>query len=523
MMPLELLQTILRSILRAAMSVIFYPTTFKTIPPQLPWSDHPSIQPQRRTLQSFANEIDRVFRYPCSMRRMLLMSGAMKKSYKESLLNSESSMLPSFCHALPTGQEKGSFIALDLGGSTFRVALVELQGRSAADQAMTVTHMTSTKIDESIRSLSGPKFFAWMAARIHEMLDETAEMRTPVELISIGFTWSFPIEQTSHRSGLMQDMGKGFACAQGTIGMDVADLLETACSRLGLKVRVNAILNDGSATLLSQAYLDPATSMGMITGTGINAAAYLPTAAIGRSKFGKRDESWFANADRVIVNTEVSMFGKGILPQSRWDELLNKSHILPDFQPLEYMTTGRYLGELMRLIVLDAIETCGLFGGRTSAILLEPYSLDTSILARLEEDRSSDMVDSSIMIEKSFGLSTQPSVDDLAFLRLVAQSISRRAAAYIAVAVHALWGLQKDTDINPHTPYGTPKTSIACNGSVILKYPGFKDRCESYIARMIAEGASAGTNFPKEKIALEPTYEAAIFGAAVAVAMADQG
>jgi hexokinase len=80
--------------------------------------------------------------------------------------------------------------------------------------------------------------------------------------------------------------------------------------------------------------------------------------------------------------------------------------------------------------------------------------------------------------------------------------------------------LQKETDINPQTPFGTPKTSIACNGSVILKYPGFKSRCENYIARMIMEASTSGV-FRAEKVVLEPTYEAAIFGAAVAVAMAE--
>jgi len=61
----------------------------------------------------------------------------------------------------------------------------------------------------------------------------------------------------------------------------------------------------------------------------------------------------------------------------------------------------------------------------------------------------------------------------------------------------------------------------AVSGSVILKYPGFKDRCENYITRMIAEGSATGGIYPKEKVVLESTYEAAVFGAAVAVALAE--
>jgi hexokinase len=513
MMPLELLQTLLRAIIRGAMS-LFCPAPKALLPGPEPIDD----RIRHRSLQSLANEVDRVFRYPCSIRRMLAMSRALRKDYRDKLEHSQACMLPTFCTSLPSGQEQGKFIALDLGGSTFRVALVELCGRRSDRDSMSILEITSHKIDESVRRLPGVQFFDWMAARIHEVLSKDGDSHLLNDVVPLGFCWSFPLEQTSPRSGKMQGMGKGFACAQDTLGQDLGELLESACSRIGLHVRVDAIVNDGCATLLSNAYLNPSTSMGLILGTGTNAACYLPTSTIGLSKFGRRNSAWFNAADRVIVNTEVSMFGNGILPKSTWDEALNKAHSLPDFQPLEYMITGRYLGELMRLIISDAVESCGLFAGIMPLALQEPYTLDTAILAKLEEDNSFDLAESAALITKEFGLKLAPTKVELAFLRLVAQSISRRASAYLATAIHALWSLQKETDINPKTPYGTPKTSIACNGSVILKYPGFKSRCENYIARMIMEGSTSSV-FRAEKVVLEPTDEAAVFGAAVAVAM----
>ena len=518
MMPLEILQTILRAILRGAMSLFTF-SSFKTTTQTLPTTEAIDEPISRRSLHSLANEVDRVFRYPCSIRRMLAMSRAMKKQYREQLEKSDVCMLPTFCTRLPNGQERGKFVALDVGGSTFRVALVELHGRRSQGETMSISQMASTKIDESIRRLAGAEFFDWMAARIQEVIQKDEDTDLLQEVVPLGLTWSFPIEQTSPRSGNMQGMGKGFQCAKDTLGQDLGELLETACRQRDFAVRVDAIVNDGAATLLSQAYHNPSTSMGLIMGTGTNAAVYLPTSAIGRRKFGRRNSTWSSGARRVIVNTEVSMFGKTILPETIWDETLNKNHTLPDFQPLEYMTTGRYLGEIMRLVIVDAVESCGLFGGIMPLSLLEPYTLDTAILAKLEEDTSIEMTESITMVAQEFGLKLTPTQSEVAFLRLVAQSISRRAAAYLGVAIHALWSLQKETDINPHTPFGTPKTSIACNGSVILKYPGLKTRCEDYIARMIEEGSCAGGVFRSEKVVLEPTYEAAVFGAAVAVAM----
>lgn len=513
-----------RRILRHLAAVLLFPSALKTVP--VTPKSNPEVNivettSRIRTLDSLKDEIMQLFHAPCTIRRMLSMSSALRVQYKAKLQESEACMLPSFCDALPTGQEKGTYIALDVGGSTFRVALIELRGRNTEQVPMVIKHMTTSKIDERIRKLPSAQFFDWMAGRIEAMLEHEKNLLLSDQPVPMGLAWSFPIEQTSHRSGKMQGMGKGFACHEDTIGMDLARLIESACAKRRLNVRVDAIVNDSSATLLSQAYLDPATSMALILGTGTNAAAYLPTSSMGSSKFGSRDPSWFKSGQKVITNTEVSMFGKLILPETRWDQTLNKQHHMPDFQPLEYMVTGRYLGELFRLIILEAVETGELFNGKLPSVLSDRYSLDTEILAHLEEDDSENSTKSGPMIKTAFGLKHVPSKKELSFLRTVAQSISYRASAYISVAVHALWALQKETDSNSITPVDTPKTSIACNGSVILKYPGFKDRSEVFLHDMITSGTPTRGSVQAEKIVLVPTDEAALFGAAVAVALAD--
>ncbi|KAK5175939.1 N-acetylglucosamine kinase 1, partial [Cryomyces antarcticus] len=151
-----------------------------------------------------------------------------------------------------------------------------------------------------------------------------------------------------------------------------------------LNVRMDAIVNDSSAILLSQAYNDPSTRLALILGTGTNAAVHLPVSALGKSKFENRPQSWHEKADHVIVNTELSMFGKNILPTTRWDDYLNITHMNPDFQPLEYLISGRYLGEIVRLILLEAIQAAGLFGGEVPEQFINPYTLDTGTIAAIE-------------------------------------------------------------------------------------------------------------------------------------------
>jgi hexokinase len=179
-------------------------------------------------------------------------------------------------------------------------------------------------------------------------------------------------------------MGKGFLAAHGLLGQDLGDLIQASCSRRGLNVQLNAIVNDSSATLLSKAYHDSTTRFALILGTGVNAAVHLPVHIFSPPKFGTRPSGWHESAKHVIVNTELSMFGAGILPSTKYDEALRAVHERPDFQPLEYLVAGGYLGEITRLALIDGIQTAGLFGGVVPPSLRAEYSLGTETLSRIE-------------------------------------------------------------------------------------------------------------------------------------------
>jgi len=130
-----------------------------------------------------------------------------------------------------------------------------------------------------------------------------------------------------------------------------------------LDIRLDAIVNDSSSALLARAYVDPTTSLALILGTGVNAAVHLPIASLHPSKFGPRTMPADTNTAYVLTNTELSMFGRNILPMTRWDERLNNNHIHPDYQPFEYLIAGAYMGEIVRLIIYEATATVGLFSG----------------------------------------------------------------------------------------------------------------------------------------------------------------
>ena len=205
---------------------------------------------------------------------------------------------------------------------------------------------------------------------------------------------------------------------------------------------------------------------------------------------------------------------------TRWDEQLNREHTLPDFQPLEYMITGRYLGEIVRLIMLEAVETTDFLHGRMPSSLLQPYTLDTALLAILESDDTPLLSNATAYLEKHHPQPHRPTLSELVFLKCIAECVSRRAAAYLAVSIHALWSLEKDAEDSQLVDPCGAKTTIACDGSVINKYPGFRDNCHRFLADLI-DSSPAGSDVARETIVLEPVQEATLLGAAVAVAVCE--
>ncbi|KAK6431895.1 N-acetylglucosamine kinase 1 [Oleoguttula sp. CCFEE 5521] len=466
----------------------------------------------QKSMETFLGGVRELFTAPLDVGKLLQLSGELRLEYLDRLQSSPISMLPSYQHTLPVGSETGDYLALDVGGSTLRIAVIRLLGRKADGSSdRQVRRVRQFEIDKAIRDLSGEAFFDWMASRIGEMLTMYGHMTGNASAqLAMGLSWSFPIEQTSPRSGKLLKMGKGFRATEECSGQDLSELIMRSCRKKNLNVVMRAIVNDGTATLISQAYKDPSARMSLIMGTGMNASVYLPVSALHRSKFGDRPEAWFDAADHVLVNTELSMFGKSILPITRWDEDLNRAHQHPGFQPLEYMLTGRYLGEIVRLILVDAVADAGLFDGQLPDRLDEPYTLDTKIVAAFEEDTSPNLAAARATFLKAHRMRTKLSQSDLLFVQSVARLVSRRAQAYLATALHALWTLR--TEAEGLETGKSCHVTVACNGTILEKYPGFRAQTQTYLDELcVLSGAAKGA------VTLEMAPESSLFGAAVAV------
>jgi hexokinase len=155
----------------------------------------------------FLRETKQLFWSPLKIPKMLAMSDQLQEQLREKMQSSDICMLPSYKYTLPTGHERGSYLALDIGGSTCRVALVELSGRDNGRECISIVKMNSYRIGNTIKALRGQDFFEWIAGKIGETLQDPALSQLHgTEPLSMGLSWSFPIQydhpsaKSSHRS-----------------------------------------------------------------------------------------------------------------------------------------------------------------------------------------------------------------------------------------------------------------------------------------------------------------------------------
>lgn len=116
----------------------------------------------------------------------------------------------------------------------------------------------------------------------------------------------------------------------------------------------------------------------------------------------------------------------------------------------------------------------------------------------------------------------------MAALRALSSYISRRSASIVAASLVALWELKMDAEeeLLRALPAGSAfaaeaeaemsiaQTTVAFNGSVIERYPGYRDSVQRYMDSLISSN-DWGRNGSIELVAAR---ESSLLGAAVALA-----
>nr|CAD7458132.1 unnamed protein product [Timema tahoe] len=378
---------------------------------------------------------------------------------KPSSLQMENTYIPE----LPDGTEEGLFLALDLGGTNFRVILLELYQGSVVREEVKHYH-----IREEQRLGCGEKLFDFLADSVSDFVRGQKLTGTRLPL---GFTFSFPMIQKALNIGLLVTWTKSFNCPS-VVGRDAVNMLQEAINRRGdTHVEVVAILNDTTGTLVQGAVLDPRTTIGLILGTGSN-ACYLERA--------DRVQHWEQQRHgekQVIIDIEWGAFGdNGTLDfiKTDFDRIVDKNSLIANSFMFEKYIGGKYMGEIVRVILARLTKDCLLFGGETSDTLLTSGAFTTSFVSIIEQDTIDDTSENTVEILRKLGLSCDE--DDVAIVKYVCEVVSNRAALLVSVCLSTLLSRQDRPDV-----------TIAVDGSLYKYHPRLKGWMNKYI-KLLAPG-----------------------------------
>ncbi|PSN39304.1 Hexokinase type 2 [Blattella germanica] len=364
---------------------------------------------------------------------------------------------------LPDGTEEGLFLALDLGGTNFRVILLELSSGVLIREEVKHYH-----ISEDQRLGCGEKLFDFLAECVSDFV--RSQNLTGVRL-PLGFTFSFPMIQKALDVGILVTWTKSFNCPS-VVGRDAVQMLRDAINRRGdTHVEVLAVLNDTTGTLVQGAVLDKRTAIGLILGTGSN-ACYMERAERVQHWEGQRH-----GEKEVIIDIEWGAFGdNGVLDfiKTDYDRKVDDNSLITNSFTFEKYISGKYMGDIVRVILQKLIEDCVLFGGTGSDSLLSSSSFPTSYVSVIEQDSVDNRKDRTSDILDKIGLSYDE--DDIAIVKYVCETVSNRAALLVSICTATL--LER---------LDRPDVTVAVDGSLYKYHPRLKSWMNKYI-RLLAPG-----------------------------------
>uniref|UniRef100_A0A8C6TS00 Hexokinase-2 n=1 Tax=Neogobius melanostomus TaxID=47308 RepID=A0A8C6TS00_9GOBI len=375
-------------------------------------------------------------------------------------------MLPTFVRSTPDGTEQGEFLSLDLGGANFRVLLVKVvSGENRRVEMQNEIYV----IPEDVMRGTGSGFFDHIAACLAQFLEK---MGIKERKLPLGFTFSFPCQQTKMDEAVLMSWTKGFK-PTGVEGKEVVSLLRQAIKKRGdFDIDVVVVINDTVGAMMTCGYDDQHCEIGLIVGTGTN-ACYMEQM--------RHLEMLDGDEGRMCVNTEWGAFGDdGVLDDLRTDidRDIDAGSLNPGQQLFEKMISGMYMGELVRLILVKMTKQGLLFQGRATPELLTTGHFKTSYIYTIESDKFG--LAEAERILRGFGL--DPTVEDCIGTQRVCEIVCTRAAHLVAATLASILRQIRDNKAAEKL-----RTTIGVDGSVYKNHPQFSRRLHKMVRRLVPD------------------------------------
>ncbi|CAA0833491.1 Hexokinase-3 [Striga hermonthica] len=396
-------------------------------------------------------------------------------------------MLLTYIYNLPTGNEEGIYFALDLGGTNFRVLRVKLGGQRSAIIGPDVERQP---IPEHLMTGTSEELFDFIATSLKDFVEreENATEASQGERRELGFTFSFPVKQTSSSSGTLIKWTKGFSI-DDMIGRDVAQCLQESISQKGLDIRVAALVNDTVGTLALGHYHDEDTVAAVIFGTGTN-ACYLE-----RADAIIKCQGLLASTGSMVVNMEWGNFWSSHLPRTSYDIDLDAESPNPNDQGFEKMISGMYLGDIVRRVLLRMSQESDVFGSVSSKLHV-PFILRTPMIAAMHEDDSPDLIEVARVLQDTLEINDAP-LNVRKLVVKVCDVVTRRGARLAAAGIVGILkkmgrdGYGGFSGGKSKTKSEMARTVVAVEGGLYSNYTMFREYLNEALAHILGDDVAA--------------------------------
>ncbi|XP_006624750.1 hexokinase type 2 isoform X2 [Apis dorsata] len=380
---------------------------------------------------------------------------------KETHPTATTKCFPTYVQDLPQGTEKGNFLALDLGGTNFRVLLITLDNQNFDMKSKIYV------IPQSLMVGTGVQLFDHIAQCLAMFIKD---LNLQHEVLPLGFTFSFPLIQHGLTKGYLVRWTKGFKC-DDIIGQDVVELLEQAIKRRDdVKIEICAILNDTTGTLMSCAWKNKNCRIGLIVGTGTN-ACYVEKLENIETVY---PENVLPGKPKMLINIEWGAFGEGTLLDfisTDIDRDVDQNSINPEKQVFEKMISGMYMGELVRLLIEKAINAGLLFNGKPINELKKRGRFYAKYVSEIENDPNGKYTNCrEVLAELGLRNVTDQDCENVKYICSV---VSRRAAHLASAGIATL--LNK---------MGEDNVVVGIDGSVYRYHPHFHNLMTEKIGQL---------------------------------------
>ncbi|XP_021278535.1 hexokinase-3 [Herrania umbratica] len=390
-------------------------------------------------------------------------------------------MLLTFVDNLPSGSEKGTCYALDLGGTNFRVLRVELGGQRSSILDQDVVRQP---IPQQLMTGSSEDLFDFIASSLQQFDENAIDFEKSSIRKELGFTFSFPVKQTSVSSGILIKWTKGFAI-KDMVGEEVAGALQHALDRKGLNMRVAVLVNDTVGTLALGHYHDADTVAAVIIGTGTNACYWERTDAIIKC------QGLLTTSGGMVVNMEWGNFWSSHLPRTSYDIELDAESPNSNDQGFEKMISGMYLGDIVRRVILKMSQESDIFGP-VSPSLSMPFSLRTPLMAVMHEDDSPELTEVARILKNVLEIPDVP-LKARKLVVKVCDVVTRRAARLAAAGIVGILkkigrdGSSGITGGRSRSDIKMRRTVVAIEGSLYTQYTMFREYLHEALHEILGE------------------------------------